>query len=431
MFLEIVTSYKCGIVKCSTKKSVLMDTICKYREMVIFCINVVNSEWDKITSLASRLRVNFVEHLIHNTANNKAKYDFDKNFYKCPSYLRRGAIAAAIGHVGSYRSNLKNWETNNKKDEEPKLPKEVKDFPCLYRDNMYVKESSDTMYIKVFKDNDWKWITVKLKHNDVSYILKHCIGKKESCPSLVKRGKVYFLSFTYTEYQELIDKPAADYKVVGADLGLNTHAVCSVLDKEGTVYARKFIDIAYEKDQLNHVLNRIRKHQSLNMSTDILWRKAKYLNSEISRKTAKGIIDFALVNKADCIVFEHLDVHGKKRGKRKQLLHHWKCQEIQNIVALRAHQNGMHISHICAWGTSKYAFDGSGEVKRDAKNYSLCTFTSRKRYNCDLSASYNIGARFFLRELNKLDSALSIIKTPQRTLQTLKDYNSGKLFKAA
>jgi len=32
---------------------------------------------------------------------------------------------------------------------------------------------------------------------------------------------------------------------------------------------------------------------------------------------------------------------------------------------------------------------------------SLCTFTSGKRYNCDLSASYNIGARYFIRELLK------------------------------
>ncbi|MDO5338341.1 MAG: transposase [Eubacteriales bacterium] len=34
-------------------------------------------------------------------------------------------------------------------------------------------------------------------------------------------------------------------------------------------------------------------------------------------------------------------------------------------------------------------------------NHSLCIFQTGKRYNCDLSASYNTGARYFIRELIK------------------------------
>lgn len=56
---------------------------------------------------------------------------------------------------------------------------------------------------------------------------------------------------------------------------------------------------------------------------------------------------------------------------------------------------------ICAWGTSKLAFDGSGALERDETNRALATFASGKQYNCDLSASYNIGARYFVRELLK------------------------------
>ena len=68
---------------------------------------------------------------------------------------------------------------------------------------------------------------------------------------------------------------------------------------------------------------------------------------------------------------------------------------------------GIRISHVCARNTSKLAFDGSGEVTRDSGNHSLCTFQQEdaqkkaKQYNCDLSASYNIGARYFIRELQK------------------------------
>ena len=34
-------------------------------------------------------------------------------------------------------------------------------------------------------------------------------------------------------------------------------------------------------------------------------------------------------------------------------------------------------------------------------SYSVCEFRSGKVYNCDLNASYNIGARYFVRALTK------------------------------
>jgi len=50
-------------------------------------------------------------------------------------------------------------------------------------------------------------------------------------------------------------------------------------------------------------------------------------------------------------------------------------------------------------GTSSYAFDGSGPLSRSQNQYELATFSSGKRYNCDLSASYNIGARYWAMKL--------------------------------
>lgn len=51
-------------------------------------------------------------------------------------------------------------------------------------------------------------------------------------------------------------------------------------------------------------------------------------------------------------------------------------------------------------GTSSYAYDGSGKLKRNSSNYELAVFASGKKYNCDLSASYNIAARFILKLLS-------------------------------
>ena len=45
-----------------------------------------------------------------------------------------------------------------------------------------------------------------------------------------------------------------------------------------------------------------------------------------------------------------------------------KKNTIQKIVEQKAHKNGIRISHICAWGTSKLAYDGSGNVKHKQRD---------------------------------------------------------------
>ena len=180
------------------------------------------------------------------------------------------------------------------------------------------------------------------------------------------------------------------------------------MNVDGAILAREFINFASDKDQLYHTLNKIKKVQQKYGSHNIqkLWRYAKLHNEELARKISNAIVDTAIKYGCDVIVFEHLDMMGKKRGSKKQKLQMWKKNTIQRIVEHKAHKNGIRISHICAWGTSKLAYDGSGKVLRgkdaNLNTYELCKFSNGKIYNCDLSASYNIGARYFIREVQKI-----------------------------
>ena len=79
----------------------------------------------------------------------------------------------------------------------------------------------------------------------------------------------------------------------------------------------------------------------------------------------------------------------------------WKCKEKYLEKRSRSSIYGIRISRVSARNTSRFAYDGSGRVIRSAEDHSLCTFTTGKTYNCDLAASYNIGARYFIRELLK------------------------------
>lgn len=191
--------------------------------------------------------------------------------------------------------------------------------------------------------------------------------------------------------------------ICSVDLGINTDAVCSIMCADGTILGRKFINFPSDKDHLYHVLGRIRRFQREHSSGQVQsrWDYAKRLNMELSRKIAAEITKYAAEHRADVIVFEYLETRGKISGKKKQKLHLWRKRDIQNLCEHQAHRNGIRMSRVSAQNTSRLACDGSGAVVRNPENHSLCTFRTGKLYNCDLSASYNIGARYFIRELLK------------------------------
>ena len=406
--MDIYTTYK---VKIKHYNHIFKQTVAIYRSAVDYLIAVCHENWESISSIEGALnRQRYVETLVHATKDNpNPKYDFDEKFYKMPSYLRRGVISEALGKVSSYKSNLKNWESEepSSRGEFPGYPKAGYIYPSLYRGNMY-SETEDTYkaQIKVYVRNTWDWITVQLRKSDVDYINRRCKNRKQCAPTLQKRGKEWYLDFPFEESVKLCKTNIKDQTVVAVDLGINSAATISVMRSDGTILGRHFCKLPKETDHLAHSINRIKKMQQHgNYKTPRLWAKAKGINHDIATKTAGFIMDVAVLYNADTIVFEHLDRKGKLKGSKKQRLHMWRCKEVQAIVTNKAHRLGMHVSHICAWGTSKLAYDGSGFVARGREGgfntYELCKFTNGKVYNCDLSASYNIGARYFIRELLK------------------------------
>lgn len=401
--MKVVSSYG---VEIRTTGVNFKPTIRIYRSALAFLIPVVYENWDAVSQIVGRQRqMLFIEHLIHTTKSYMAKYDFDVRFYKFPSYLRRAAINEAIGCVSSYVSNHKNWETAGKKGKEPKLQADRFAMPAFYKTVMYEPGSTEEVaLLKLCLNNDWVWVKVQLLKTDVRYLQKYWQHCKPSAPVLEKRHGKYYLRFAFEEKVKLSKASLKAQRICAVDLGLNSDAVCSIMAYDGTVLARKFVNFPSEKDHLHHVLNRIKRYQREHGSKNVqsFWKYAQRLNNELAKKISSSITELAVLYSVDCIVFEHLDFRGKKaKSSKKQKLQMWRKNGIQDMVEHKAHRYGIRISRICAWGTSKLAYDGSGEVKRDEDNRALCTFQNGKRYNCDLNASYNIGARYFIREILK------------------------------
>lgn len=345
----------------------------------------------------------FVEKLLHMTKDNPTpKYkEFDKLFYKMPCYFRRAAIMSALGIVASYKANYDNWENSGGIGNPPKLQTKHDWQPAFYNENMYCPADGDAVYLKLFNGTDWVWHRIDVRHTDLAYLQKYWSHVKASAPILEKRHGKYFLRFAFEEKQELLDISSGATTVCAVDLGLNSDAVCTIMQSDGTILSRKFINFPSDKDRLYTVVNRIKRYQREHGCKNVqsFWKYAQRINDELAKKIAAAITDYAVLWSVEVIVFEHLDMRGEKSKSQKIAL--WRKNGIQTLVEHKAHRCGIHISRICAWGTSKLAFDGSGVLKRDEHNHALATFSTGKRYNCDLSASYNIGARYFIRELLK------------------------------
>lgn len=392
---------------------IFRNTIKIYNDAISFCVKVFEAHWNdlKILNTGNKERFSYADSLIHSTKSNIAKYpEFDIKFHKMPSYLRFAVINTALGYLSSYHSNLDNYKKSDKSGNIPALQTHLNKLPTFYKSNMYFNNDFDNneVKLKVFMDNDWKWLKVKLKHTDIVSIQKHMINTKMSVPTLEKKNKKWFLRFVFEENVVLNNTELDKQHILAVDLGINTDATCSVMNADGAILVREFVNFASDKDRIVHTLNKIKKVQQQYGFKNInkLWRYVKFHNEELARKIAGKITDIAVKYNCDVIVFEHLEMKGRLRGSKKQRLQMWKKNTIQRITEHKAHKNGIRISRICAWNTSRLAYDGSGKVLRGKEvgldTYELCKFSTGKTYNCDLSASYNIGARYFIRELQKI-----------------------------
>ena len=400
--MKITSSYG---MKLMGDLNALENSIRIYRDALHFVIPIVDAHWDEMKDFEySNQRMMYVEKLIHSTANRQARYNFDEKFPKFPTYLRRAMLNCVLGVVSSYRSNLANWE-KDPKGQAPRLSFTHYAYPAYYKKDLFKNFDPirQTIELKVFKNGDWVFATYKLKTSDCSYYQNHLIGKKQNVPVIQKKGRRFYATFSYEENVPLMPEESIS-KICAVDLGLGTDATCCIMDQDGTVYARKFISFSEEHDRLHTQLGRIKRNQKCgSRHNKILWRKVSGISQDIADKTVKAILDFGNEHGVDVFVLEYLDFKGKNAVKRA---HFWRYKRIYKVLAQRAHQYGLRIARVNARYTSRLAFDGSGWSKRGREitqetPYALMEFPNGKIYNADLNASYNIGARYFIRHTLK------------------------------
>jgi hypothetical protein len=151
---------KTAKLKITSHTKTLEPTLEIYRKALSFYIDIVQKKCDSIRELGSSGKLLLLENITHKTRqHSEVKYDFDKKFYKFPSYLRRACIMEAIGYLESYYSNSERWQREKgealikgKKfhKKPPVLQLNHKSFPTLYKPEMFKRDDDGSMKMKVF-----------------------------------------------------------------------------------------------------------------------------------------------------------------------------------------------------------------------------------------------------------------------------------------
>ena len=404
--MNLTRTEKWPLILSAEYRNDVQGTVKLYQRYVRALVSVCITHWPHLGRLSSMDAMRDIEHMIHPTKKRpEVKYAyFNTVFYKFPSYLRRSAIHDAMGQASSFLMRYDQWQTGESR--KSSLSKQPTlgvggSYPSLYK-GQCIKYADDlsSAQIKVFRQGDWQWINIKIKHTGKRAA---DIDQKRASAQLVCTGKKAYLAVPHQRTVTL-HKSLADV-VCSVDLGINTSITASIVRSDGTVLARKFINRASDIDRIHKGLTAIAKSAKKTKKlckgfSSKRHKKASNRAKNSAHQMTRELVDFAAENGATTIVFEHMKgwrPKGPRKGL-KQKFHTWLHRRVVEFTEWKWRECSGRIAFVSPRNTSKYAYDGSGEVTRSIQeNYSICRFKNGKIYNADLNPTYNIAAKYFLR----------------------------------
>lgn len=192
------------------------------------------------------------------------------------------------------------------------------------------------------------------------------------------------------------------------DLGIKRHAVITIQDTEGRVYATNFISGAQD----NHLRKQyLEKVNSLQSQTKVipederfakdLWDKISNFNDNIAHKVSRRIVNFAKEHGAKIIVFEHLGNLRPSKGTRS----HWLNQKLGYWIKGRTFRysqyKALHEGIITCRVSPKYTssrcpYCGFKAIERYG-SLARCSNCKTHGVNSDFIGTLGIGRNFRLK----------------------------------
>jgi hypothetical protein len=268
--MQEIGTYECHIKHVDeTLRKDIEYTMAHIKKVLNYFIHIAEKEWDILEGLNSEERLTKIEQLTHATkAHPNPKYPEYDQYYNKDTYsvIRRSIINRATGIVQAYKTNYKNWENSGKKGHAPTLQYNHNCCISFYRDDLWRENTKDlrTTSIRLYnvEESCWEMHDIDIDKSDAHYITNLKKEGKLKCPTIQAKGKQFVLKFPIAFTTHLHNKPAGTERICAVDLGINTAATCVIMEPDGTILARKFINLDSDTAKVYKKFNQVRKAQS-------------------------------------------------------------------------------------------------------------------------------------------------------------------------
>lgn len=290
-----------------------------------------------------------------------------------PMYLRRAAINQAIGYVRSYQTAFNNKQSNNQ------MLNKATAFhsPILLYKGMYKDLYEDSITIKLFDGEKWRWFPAKIKGRKINE------NAEILSPSIVVKKDIVMLHLPVKEQIEdvtpvKIRMQQEEIRVCGiAFSNTDSFAICVVLDENKQVIKTKFIKGGNEyRNMTQSILAKIKKHKQNGQNFGErnhkrYWEKLNNISDYYAHKVSKQIISFCISNNVSIIAIadmeEDVSKHfGKKVGKYSPI---YLRKRVVSYLQYKAFKQGILITKVRRNYTASKCYICRGEVKRKESKY--------------------------------------------------------------
>lgn len=410
----------------------LKQTTEQYRKVVEYYLQVFQ---DHQEILGQKAWLRLAEALTHRTKNNPwPEYDFDEQFPNYPSGFRRAGISEAYGLACAWKKSYTQWESQKDRHEEKNLkriargkkPIKFTDHPpqypktgeawLVYYNTEWKQLDSNHIKLKVATGRSYVYQTITLLQPLV-IPLNYAIGS----PSLVLKPTGWELHtplvltkrMDLQKIVKLVKIP--NLKICCVDLGINRHAVITIQDTKGRVYATKVISGAKDNHLRKRYLEKIVSLQKQTRSipkgerfAKDLWNKVSNLNNDIAHRVSKEIIKMAETFGAKIIVFEYLNNLKPEKGIKSRWLNsklgYWVKARIFNYTSYKGLHQGIITCRVTPKKTSsRCPYCGFETITRytlgkpKGVDLAKCDNCGIHGVNSDYIGSLGIGRNFRLK----------------------------------
>ncbi|WP_449410665.1 hypothetical protein [Methylobacterium komagatae] len=389
------------------------DTVVAYRRLAKALATVFLAHWPDVHDLP----VQDLESYFHDTKKTPdTAYGrwFAANFAKVPSYLRRAATMAAHGAVSSFMTHYRSWQGGDRAKRAQRPPRwgGVNAWPTLYAANggagAMIRHDGDAVHLKLLDaaSGDWLWVKAAVTRRGKRHATS---GAVPLSPSLVVRGAALSLAQPYElsrPRREEAHRPGLRGRPRDQQAG---HVQRRSRGRHGDREAVRPPRGSHRpprqgavRDTRQGPADHGQGRQAFARVLPGPYDRAKGLNTHVARDISRQVVAFARAHGARVVVFEDLrrfrPKGGARRSNLRQRFHGWLHRATVRQAEASCEELGLGFALVHPRGTSAWAYDGSGKVARFRHDHGRCRFATGKEYDCDLSASYNVGARWFVRE---------------------------------